>query len=69
MNEGKVNVPKEVLEGLLEVRNSGVTNMFDMNNVARAATIMGHQETSKWIKAHEEEYVSGVFNGFVAEGE
>ncbi len=63
----KIQVPKEVLDGLLAVRDSGLTNMFDRPVVSRLARRMGFRKTARWIETHRKEYAEGVFRGFELE--
>jgi hypothetical protein len=60
----EVIVLREVLRGLLAVRDSGLTDMLDRPVVARMAKRMGFKATNRWIKAHPREYAEGVFRGF-----
>jgi hypothetical protein len=60
----EVRVPQEVLQGLLAVRDSGLTNMLARHVVAKLAARMGFSETDRWIKAHPREYAESVFRGF-----
>lgn len=62
----KVRVPPEVLDGILAVRSSGLTNMFDRPVVIRVADEFGFPEAARWIEAHPKEYAKGIFQGFEA---
>jgi len=62
----KVRVPPEVLDGILAVRRSGLTNMLDQPVVARIAGELGFPDAARWIEAHPKEYAEGVFRGFEA---
>ncbi len=61
-----VCVPAEVLRGLEAVRRSGRTNMFDWLRVTEVAREMGHTAAADWIWKHGEQYVQGLFHGFIA---
>ena len=60
----KVKVPQKVLDGLMAVRDSGLTNMLDRPMVARLAERMGHHAAAGWVNAHPALYAEGVFQGF-----
>jgi hypothetical protein len=66
-NMDKIRVPKDVLDGLEVVRQSGLTNMLDRPVVARLAEEMGFEDAARWIEAHRKEYAEGIFRGFEAE--
>jgi hypothetical protein len=57
-------VSKEVREGILAVRDTGRTNMFDADAVKKIAYELGYEEAVDWIENHEGEYVVGIFEGF-----
>lgn len=59
-----VKVPQQVLNGLEAVRDSGKTNMFDVDAVMRIAYEMEHHATVVWISNNRDAYVDGVFEGF-----
>jgi hypothetical protein len=61
-----VKVTKEVLEGILVVRDSGALNMFDYQGVLRLAESLGYTETADWMLAHKGQYATGIFVGFEA---
>jgi len=60
----KVQVPDEVLKGIIAVRDSGLTNMLDRSVVVQLAAEMGYDATARWIKACPTEYAQGVLQGF-----
>jgi len=60
----KVRVPNEVPEGIVAVRDSGLTNMLDRPVVAQLAAEMGFAEAARWVEAHRKEYADGIFRGF-----
>ncbi len=66
--KGAVAVPREVYEGILAVRDSGLTNMLDRPRVAEIAEEMDHAEAADWIRAQKKLYAEGVFRGFAPEG-
>lgn len=68
MEQTKVSIPADVLDGLEAVRLSGRTNMLDANEVIRLAMEMGHHDTAFWVYDHTALYVVGVFGGFEARG-
>ena len=63
----KIRVPKNVLDGLEALRQSGLTNMLDRPVVARLAEGMGFETAADWVEAHRKEYAEGIFRGFEAE--
>ena len=67
--QGKIAVPRGVLDGLETVRASGRINMFDARGVTVLARAMGHPDAAEWVENHRAEYVTGVFRGFEAEEE
>ncbi len=66
MEQTKVPIPADVLEGLDAVRLSGKTNMLDVPMVTKLALDMGHPQTALWVREHQAVYVVGFFQGFVA---
>ena len=57
-------VDKEVRDGILAVRNTGRTNMFDAEKVKEIAYELGYAETKDWIEDHPSDYSKGIFEGF-----
>lgn len=64
MEQTKVPIPADVLEGLEAVRLSGKTNMLDVPMVTKLALDMGHSQTALWVREHQALYVVGFFRGF-----
>ena len=62
----KIKVISEVFEGLEAVRNSGKTNMFDINAVASIAMDMKYYHTALWVSdpANKKQYANGILKGF-----
>ena len=62
-------VSQKVYDGLLAVRDSGRTNMFDIPAVASIAIKMGHYKTAAWIvdPLNKRQYAEGVLYGFIPE--
>lgn len=60
----QVPVPESVLQGIAAVRDSGRTNMLDVQTVAALALEMGHPEAAIWIDENRTLYCEGVFRGF-----
>ena len=50
---------------LMRIRESGVCNMFEVNNVQRAAHDMGFCSLVLWIEAHKQEYFNMLLTGKV----
>ena len=65
----KVEVPQKVLEGIMAVRDSGLTNMLDRPVVARLAERMGFDEAAQWVRSEPRTYAEGVFRGFAPQEE
>lgn len=61
-----VKVPKDVLEGIMIVRDSGAINMFDYQGVLRLADSLGYSETADWMLENKKLYATGIFMGFEA---
>lgn len=53
----------KVVEQLMVIRDSGVTNMFDSNFVAREAYRLGYYELAVFIEEHKKEYVHFILTG------
>lgn len=68
MEQTKIPIPVDVLEGLDVVRLSGETNMLDVPVVVKLAFDMGHPQTALWVREHQALYVVGIFAGFEAVG-
>ena len=63
MNEGPVQISREVCEGIEAVRRSGQTNMFDRPRVAELAEEMGFTKAAAWVRANRELYARLIFHG------
>ena len=63
-----VTVPQAVHEGILAVRDSGLTNMLDRPRVTKLAREMGFGEAAEWLAdpANHRAYAQGIFRGFRA---
>jgi hypothetical protein len=59
-----VFVSEIVREGILAVRSTGRTNMFDAEKVKEIAYELGYAETKDWIEDHPSDYSRGIFEGF-----
>ncbi|MCL6630686.1 MAG: DUF5049 domain-containing protein [Armatimonadetes bacterium] len=66
VEQTKVPIPADVLEGLETVRLSGKTNMLDVPMVVKLALDMGHPQTDLWVNEHQALYAVGIFRGFDA---
>lgn len=60
MTTDDVNVPEDVIEVLLDIRDSGVTNMFDRKTVARIAKRLGEDEVAAWLLANDHGYMPAL---------
>ena len=65
--EASIKVPARVLEAITLVRDSGVTNMFDIMRVQYECLGYGYHDVVTWIDEHRGEYVEGIFKGFEKE--
>lgn len=57
-------IPKQVFDDLMEIRNSGETNMIDRNRVQIIADREEMYELVTWIADNQEGYVKGIMLGF-----
>lgn len=48
---------------ILDICDSGLTNMFDINMVQRIAYDRGYYELVVYIEEHREDYVNFIFTG------
>ncbi|MCC6158880.1 MAG: DUF5049 domain-containing protein [Deltaproteobacteria bacterium] len=62
---GKIAIPRAVLDGILAVRASGLTNMFDWCAATEIAAELGHAEAARWIPDNLGRYAAGIIHGFV----
>ena len=53
----------KVREQILAIRDTGLTNMFDVNMVQRIAFEMGFHELVCFIEEHKSEYVHFILYG------
>ena len=56
MEQTKVSVPADVLEGLDAVRRTGRTNMLDVPRVIELAFNMGRDATAAWVRNNSRQY-------------
>ena len=68
MEQTKVPIPADVLEGLEAVRTSGKTNMLDVPMVVKLSLDMGFLQTALWVHEHQALYIIGVFKNFEPAG-
>ena len=54
---------EKIREQILAVRDTGLTNMFDVNTVQRIANDMGFFELVVYLEEHRHEYVHFIFTG------
>lgn len=59
----KVKVDPVVLEQLTEIRDSGLTNMFDFNMVQRLAYENDYYELVDWMEKHRDQYGNLIMYG------
>jgi hypothetical protein len=63
--ENPVVLPTAVFDGLETVQESRETNMQDHQAVQQIAARLGYTETALWVQEHQQEYLEGLFRGFV----
>ena len=56
-------MPEKVKEQILAVRDTGLTNMFEVNAVQRIANDMGLYELVIYLKDHRCEYAHFILTG------
>lgn len=56
-------MPNKVRQQILAVRDTGLTNMFDIHAVQRIAFEMGYNELVCYIEENCREYVQFIFTG------
>lgn len=56
---------KAVRDGIMKVRNTALTNMFDVNAVQKIASDLECFETVIFIEEHREEYSNFILTGHV----
>ena len=52
-----------IRDQILEIRGTGLTNMFDIPMVQRLAYDRGFYEAVNWIEDHRQEYVHFILTG------
>ena len=53
----------KVFEQILVIKNSGVTNMFDVNTVQNEANRLGYYDLVIYIEEHKKEYANFILTG------
>ena len=54
---------EKIKEQILAVRDTGLTNMFDVNTVQRIANDMGFFELVVYLEEHRREYAHFILTG------
>ena len=54
---------EEVREQIMAIRDSGITNMFDLNTVQRLAYERDFHDLVMYIEEHKAEYVKFIMTG------
>lgn len=57
-----IKVPREVFEGLEEIRTLGIVNMLDWHAVRHFAKFYGYYEAAIWLKDNRTLYMRGVLD-------
>ena len=68
-NRERIEVPKQVYNELMEIRDTGVINMFDYQGVMSIANEKGMFHTVTWMYDNRDKYMEGVMKGISPEGE
>lgn len=58
--------PENLMEALLEIRNSGWCNLIDRMCVINALNDFGYQEAASWLEHHKKDYDKIVIDDFSA---
>lgn len=66
---GKVKIDSKALEQLLEIRDSGETNMFAFNTVQRLAYERDFYELVNWMEENKNDYPALIMYGAEDEDE
>ncbi len=53
----------KIIEQILTIRDSGVTNMFDVKHVQREAYRKGYYELAVFLEEHRKEYAKFILTG------
>jgi hypothetical protein len=64
-----VPVTKVVYDAIMEVRESGSTNMFDQRRVLQLLDDAGEAEAWLWVYNHKAEYARAISEGFDVDGQ
>ncbi len=62
-----VKVPKDVYDGIEELRKSGRSQMSDIASAITSLEAMGQYAASDWVQNNYEGYRQGLDNGFAVE--
>ena len=62
----RVKIPPNVFRAISAVRDSGLSNMFDLRVVIRIANALGFVDEIQWLKepANSSIYAEGILWGF-----
>jgi len=63
-SKSPIQCPRKVLEQIMDVRDSGFTNMMDRGSVQMIADSMEFCELVCWIEDNPKEYSRGIMRGF-----
>lgn len=53
----------KVIDQILKVQNTGLSNMFDLNAVKKVAFALGFDEMVVFIEEHKKEYAHFILTG------
>ena len=56
-------ITDKIVEQILDIRDSGITNMLDTNVVQLAANDLGYYELVIFIEEHKDDYARFILNG------
>jgi hypothetical protein len=60
--ENPIEVPTADFDGLETVQE---TRILDYRTLQEIAACLGYPETTMWVRKHQQEYLEGVYRGFV----
>ena len=56
-------MPDKVKEQILVIRETGLTNMFDVNAVIQIAEALDFADLDEWLPGHRKEYTNFILTG------
>jgi len=65
----KVKVSREVYDGLMEARDTGLVNMLSFDEVLEMLDLLARDEARDWVLNNRSQYTAGILFGFAVEDE